>query len=70
MFSYGIFMIISLFSVTFFASFWDRFREVFWLVFGSTFEAFGGLNKATKMSIQIDVILGIEKIGSEEARVR
>ena len=42
-------MIFLLFSVIGFASFWDRFREVFWLVFGSAFGAFGG-QEAAKMS--------------------
>ena len=53
-------MIFLLFSVIVFASFRDRFREVFWLVLGSTFGAFGG-QEAAKMSIKIDVIFGIEK---------
>ena len=54
------FMIFLFFSVIVFASFLDRFREVFWLVFGSTFGAFGG-QEAAKMSSTIDAKIGIEK---------
>jgi hypothetical protein len=43
-----------------FASFWDRFRKIFWLVFGSTFGALGG-QKVAKMSTKIDAKIGIEK---------
>ena len=50
-------MIFLLFPVLVFASFWDRFREVFWVVFGS---AFGG-QKVAKISTQIDAKINIGK---------
>ena len=53
-------MIFFLFSVIIFASFWDRFLEVFWLVFGSAFGVFGG-QKVVQISTKIDAKIGIEK---------
>ena len=53
-------MIFLLFSMIVFTSFWDRFREAFWLDFGSTFRAFGSQQVAEKSTI-IDAKIGIEK---------
>ena len=53
-------MIFLLFFMIVSASFWDRFREAFWVVFGSTSGAFEG-QKVAKMSSEIDAKIGREK---------
>ena len=60
-------MIFLLFPMIVFASFWDRFLEIVWIVFGLTFGAFRG-QKGAKILTKIDAEIGIGKVGSEEAR--